>query len=369
MSSRRQGLDEANRVLETHGEIRSSYWREWLWGVDPHAPLAKRALMNRSHMLGLLLCRFWAGSGPAAWAQMQGSGGARGRTGSGQEHERIQLMDKSPAEMTLRELRDTIDNMAIELPSFAWGSCSQADRPERITAIEDLVNECFARLGVLASTVEDGTVLNDTTSTEPSGQGQGQFRLSKTFLRRSMCTFLALFRNIYMWKRARHVPPDAVDATRLAGSITKHHVEASNEDFHLLCMHHTLPIGATLAYKVDFPGMYNHVSQVVYFNNSKYERQCRPGLAEIPVGSPLHCLSAIMQLHPDVGVVYESDGKDLAARGGKWRWAVFPGMVYLVDPGGVVYHSTNLMQLYQVYLQGVKGKGFAVPQAKRPKHG
>ena len=343
------GLDTMNRTLEAHGELPMSTWHEWLWKCDPQEPLTKRALLNKSHMLGMLLCRFWATATPAARAYMQQASVREGGRAPlpTETHERVALMAKKPEHMTLRELRDTVDNLVIELPTFAGRSYACSNTDERITAIEGLADESFARLGVLASTVQDETVMNDPTSVEQLEPGK--YKLTKTFMRRSVCIFLALFRNIHMWKYARRIQDNAADVTALVRTITKHHVEASNEDFHLLCMHHTLPIGATLAYKVDFPGMFNHVSQVVYFNNAKYERQRRPLLDALHTGDPLHCLAAIMQLHPDIEIVYETDHTDLTSPKNTWRWAVFPGMVYLVDPRANIYHSPNIMQLYLIY--------------------
>ena len=338
-----------NRALEAHGDLPLSCWHEWLWECDPHEPMSKRVLFNRSHLLGILLCRFWAVATPEVRAHIQHPS-ERGRVGTlprAEGAERVTLMDKSPALMTLRELRDTVDNLTIELPEFAGAQCTPSEAVERVTVIETIANESFARLGALASTVQCEEVMDDPTAVEQVAPGQ--FKLAKPFLRRSVCVFLALFRNIHLWTRARRVPPDAADVTPLVAAIKKHHIEASNDDFHLLCMHHTLPIGATLVYKVDFAGMYNHISQVVYFNNSKYERRCRPTLEEIAQGDPMHCLPAIMQLHPDVKVVHETDHGDITAPDDAWRWAVFPGMVYLIDPRGTVYHSPNAMQLYHVY--------------------
>ena len=111
-------------------------------------------------------------------------------------------------------------------------------------AIEALVTQCFTRLGTLAAFVHSDRVLDDPVAAEQTDEGV--FKLTKAFIRRSMCTFLALFRNIYMWKNATHIASGAADVVSLAQVFKKHHVEASNYDFHLLCMYATLPIGALL---------------------------------------------------------------------------------------------------------------------------
>jgi hypothetical protein len=35
-------------------------WNEWLWGFDPTEPCSMECLMNRSHLLGLMLARYRA---------------------------------------------------------------------------------------------------------------------------------------------------------------------------------------------------------------------------------------------------------------------------------------------------------------------
>ena len=74
-------------------------------------------------------------------------------------------------------------------------------------------------------------------------------------------------------------------------------------------------------------------------------------MEEIPAGDPLHVLPAIMQLHPDIALVYESDDIDVTTPSAHWKWAVFPGMIYLIDPDANMYHSANILQLYWVYLE------------------
>ena len=66
--------------------------------------------------------------------------------------------------------------------------------------------------------------------------------------------------------------------------ISKYHVEASGDDFNMICMHLGLPVAAKMNYKHDFPEMYNHVSQVVFFHNSEYQRVARAKLEALDSG-------------------------------------------------------------------------------------
>ena len=357
MPDGQQGLAGLNRGLEENGELPLGTWHRWLWKCDPQAPLAKRVAVNEMHLMGLLLCRFWTMCDSTVQHAMQnGVTVLRNHHTTWPEHEaeRLVLMQKKPEDMTLRELRDTVDNLAIEFPAFAARLHSDENAGEHMAAIEALVTQCFSRLGILTAAIHSDSVLDDPMAAEQTDPGR--FKLTKAFIRRSICTFLALFRNMYMWKNATHIRADTADVSSLTQVFKKHHVEASNDDFHTLCMYATLPIGALLTYKTDFPGMYNHISQVVYFHNSKYERRQRPKIEEIPKGDPLHVLPAIMQLHPDIALVYESDDMDITKPSTEWKWAVFPGMIYLIDPEAHVYHSPNILQLYWVYLERQREK-------------
>ena len=339
-------MQATNRRLERKGELPTECWREWLWECDPQAPISRNALVNRSHLLGLLLCRFWSTSLPSTQRAIQQQGpDTRAPTQSDpHETERLMLMQKPPEEMNLKELRDTLDNLTIELPAFAETLYTDPNAPEHIRVVEDLLNACFARFGTMVATTHDESMFNDSVSVELVEPGQ--FKLTKAFMRRTLCIFLALFRNVYMWNHSVQPTHPAAPS-----KFTKHHIEASNDDYHTLCMHASLPIGAALAYKVDFAGMYNHISQVVYFHNSKYERIARPPLEDIVTGDPLHCLPAIAQMHPEIERIYEVDGGNVTAPNPTWRWAVFPGRIYLIAPDATAYYSPDIMQLYAVFLK------------------
>jgi hypothetical protein len=154
---------------------------------------------------------------------------------------------------------------------------------------------------------------------------------------------------------ARPVPPDYCEC-----GLTKYHMEASNDDFNLLCMNISLPVAAKLNYKHDFPEMYNHVSQAVFFHNPEYQRTPRAPLEQLGAASPPEqVLPALWQLYPGIEVRYEEDAMDLSSGGGennKWFWLVVAGRVYLVRPdGGVLYSPSVTSLLYNGYLAGSGG--------------
>jgi hypothetical protein len=337
---------ERDGVLANPGQL----WVDWVWKADPEEPFEPAILMNRSHLLGLLACRHMAGV-------MQSSQQPRQKPAPDCGDDRMTLLSKSPSDYTLRELRDTVDNLLIEWPQFVCRLGSNPRAADNLAAVAELVDGCFARLGHLAQRPAGANLFDDAASTEP--HGPESMRLSRPGLRRLLGSFMALYRHLDLLRRAERAP-DRPDAQC---EIRKHHVEASNDDFHMLCMNLLLPAAAKLNYKQDFPGMYNHVSQVTYFHNPQYERTPRAELEEIlRTGEPAQALPAISQIHPEIELAYEEDAVDLSGPTGKWRWLVLPRRVYLVGPDSRVYHHDNVFHLLAVYKDAVANQ----ERARRP---
>lgn len=339
-------LSELNEKVEVYGTIKNieEVWTEWIWGSSPEEPFEPSILMNRSHLLGLIACRHMSNmetpnSVPAQVKDVQ--------------DERMSLVAKQPSAFSLRELRDTVDNLLIEWPQFVVRLSKNPHAAQNLDAVARLIDGCFARLGVLAQHPAQAAVFDDAASTEP--HAGGLIRLSRPGLRRLLGSFLVLYRHLDLLGRAQQAPaPAPHDQPEKA--VRKHHVEASTDDFHLLCMNMLLPAAAKLNYKQDFPGMYNHVSQVVYFHNTQYERTPRAELEEILArGEPMQVLPAICQIHPEIELAYEEDSLDLSGPTGKWRWLVLPRRVYLVDPDAGVHHSEDVWDLLALYLRATAG--------------
>jgi hypothetical protein len=337
-------LSLSNANLETTGTVANPavLWVDWIWKANAEEPFDPAILMNRSHLLGLLACRHMAGVlGDAQPPQPPLA------------DDRMTLVAKHPGEYTLRELRDTVDNLLIEWPRFVERLASNPRAAENLQAVATLLDGCFARLGRLAQFPAPANVFDDAACTEPHG-GQGLMRLSRPGLRRLLGSFMALYRHVDLLGRCKSAA--AVLAERFPGrpqgecGLKKHHIEASTDDFHALCMHMLLPVAAKLNYRQDFPGMYNHVSQVIYFHNAQYERTPRMELEEIlKTGEPMQAIPAICQIHPEIDLAYEEDPVDLSGPTGKWRWLVVPRRVYLVGPDSSVYHSESALELLELY--------------------
>ncbi len=98
-------LSVLNNGLHALGELPAEVWHEWLWGSDPEEAYHMDVLLNRNHLLGLLICRHKHLNS----SEMGASFGAGSR---------MTIMDKSVATMSWRELKDTVANVLIEWPAF-----------------------------------------------------------------------------------------------------------------------------------------------------------------------------------------------------------------------------------------------------------
>ena len=329
-------------ALQSTHDLPEEVWDEWLWKTNPEEPYAPEVLMNRCQLLGFLVCLF-KGTQQAVLNDPDLTDPITAR---------LTLMAKPIHTMTLRELRDTVENLQVEWPDFLKSLDPTSPNTQRhLDAVITLIGQCFARFGALCLAADSAEVMDDLSSVDPCQNHPGSFKITTACIRRTVCTFMVFYRHLHLLAVARGV----ADGFHECG-ISKYHMEASGDDFNLLCMHLSLPVAAKMNYKHDFPEMYNHVSQVVFFHNSEYQRTPRAKLEELGKAGPEQVLPAVMQLHPAIKVWYEEDHFDLSegASGSDWVWLVVAGRVYLVDPERNVWYSPNVTSLLcNVYLKKI----------------
>ena len=326
-------LTEAYTTLKDTGELPEEAWDEWLWKTDPEEAYPPEVLLNRCQLLGFLVCIYKG--------MQQASDAPPNLTDT--ETTRLTLMAKPVRTMSLRELRDTIENLQVEWPTFLKLLPNNPNAQKNLEAVIALLDQCFARFGALCLAIWDDKVLDDLGSVEPIGT---HLRITRPCIRRTVCTFMVFYRHLHLLAVTKNVPDAWCDC-----GISKYHVEASGDDFNMICMHMGLPVAAKMNYKHDFPEMYNHVSQVVFFHNSEYQRVARAKLEVLECAPPEQVLPALMQLYPLISVRYEEDHIDLSNPGESWWWLVVSGRIYLVDPDRGVWYSPNVTSLLKnVYL-------------------
>ncbi len=292
-------------------------------------------LLNRNQLLGLLICRYKFLTTPPIDAPAPSA------------KERMTIMDTPVSRMTWRELKDTVANILFEWPQFL-GRLQQNIRPQQnLRQVMHLITQCACRFGELAFTSGGEDIMDDPSETQPSTDRAVKDRLALTpgAMRRMAGSLLIMYRHLHLLSVCIKVPSQKFDT-----GISKYHYEASNDAFNLLCMHMALPVAARLNYRHDFPGMYNHVSQVVYFHNSQYSRCVRHPIEEIQTAPAAHVLPAIQELYPEIKLRFEEDMFDPTKPGSEWFWLLLAGRVYLVTPEPRVLYSDNLADLLKVYV-------------------
>ena len=329
-------LKKAYTDLRDTGELPEEAWDEWLWKTDPEEAYSPEILLNRCQLLGFLVCLYKG--------MQQASDAPNLVNFTDIETARLTLMAKPVRTMSLRELRDTIENLQVEWPTFLKRLPTNPNAQTNLEVVIMLLDQCFARFGALCLAMWDDKVLDDLGSVESVGI---HLRITRPCIRRTVCTFMVVYRHLHLLAVTKIVPDAWCDC-----GISKYHVEASGDDFNMICMHLGLPVAAKMNYKHDFPEMYNHVSQVVFFHNSEYQRVARAKLEVLDSAPPEQVLPALMQLYPLISVKYEEDHIDLTTPGSGWWWLVVSGRIYLVDPNRSVWYSPSVTSLLKnVYLK------------------
>lgn len=336
------GLSQLNTQLAALGDLPGEVWHEWLWGTNPEEDYHIDVLLNRNHLLGLLVCRY------KHLNQVDSSLGSSGFS----QGSRMTIMDKPVHTMTWRELKDTMANVLLEWPAFLDRLKQNIRAKQNLRQVMHLVNLCAARFGALAYMAAGEDVMDDPSETQPATQGlpAGLVMLTPSALRRMVGSLLIMYRHMHLLAVCQKVPPQHYSA-----GISKYHYEASMDEFHILCMHMNIPVAARLNYRHDFPGMYNHVSQVVYFHNTQYSRIKRQPLEKFHESEAVHVLPAVRELYPEIPLKFEEDFFDPNKGGQGWYWLLIAGRVYLISPEPRVLYSENIIDLLKVYLDTIRG--------------
>lgn len=328
-------LGELNAALERGEPLPDSLRTEWLWRSKADEPPHPEVLLNRCHLLGLLVCR-----------HLSLRAGGAGDPPSLHGESRLSVVPRPAAEMTWRELKDTVANLQIEWVPFLARLGSNPRGRENLAAVRALLERCLCRFGVLAWGRFGPEVLDDPQDTQPApGDPEGELVLTPSSLRRMLGTLLAFGRHLHLLGACETLPRRAPGLTN---PVNRFHHEASTDTFHKLCMYNAVPVGAVLNYKDTFIGQFNSVSQTVFYHNPQYERTLRCKAEDVPGAPALHVLPDLLELHPEIPLRYEEDEYDPTAPGG-WYWLLIPGRIYLVTPEPRVLYSEDALALLDVY--------------------
>jgi hypothetical protein len=162
--------------------------------------------------------------------------------------------------------------------------------------------------------------------------------------------FVALFRAIEIALQAVPLPVSAVDnshllscegfgrsvpsryVSRVSGMIKAYHVEASLDLFNVQQQLFFLAPGQRLVYRHNFAGMFNDISQVIYFHYPDYVRSPQVSIDQMSENA-MNSLSCLVNIIPQLRVMYDDDPwlPFGLADASEWVWIVSVKRVYLWD--------------------------------------
>jgi hypothetical protein len=331
-------------------------WQKWVWRTDCNAlPTDDCCDMNQMHGWGILCCIRESACPVPAYEQSV--------VEIAPDLPVLHLQSEKPVcEFSLRELMDQIECMQLN-----WG---------KIVGLTDdhgdaLLRAVMARVGFITNHAfethrpeegYEGLVLDDPQHTT-SLPGQTMAIIARKSLRQIVCVLVAMARVQSIAQQAVLTPSYSSEhiRTHVVQALKQHHIEASMDFFNgLQQMMHLAP-GMRLVYRTNFAGMYNDVSQVIFFHYPKFARQPQRPLAEIP-DSTMHLLPLLRELIPDVPLAYDDDSRILRLteeneEAAGWLWLISCGVVFLVEGAtGTIYQGATLVELLCFFLEKTERK-------------
>lgn len=349
-------------------QTKKKIWKRWIWETDFNAkPIEQCWDMNEMHICGIL-CMIRESLVPCEEFFKTTVQIIENQGEEEEDSSRVDVLHlhptKSVCDYSIREVMDQLECFQLH-----WGKVMSAISYE--TSFQ-MLKALMARLGMIAQNAcrAEGAVLDDpqhitalpkisaatllASSNENAEETCKMLAVvSRKTLRQATCIFAVLFRIHFIVSNAQNahetvnkLEDDEEEKKKIYSSILRsmkvHHIEASIDFFnHFQQMVYLAP-AMRLVYRTNFAGMYNDVSQVIYFHFPRFARQPQIPLDEIP-SSSLHMLPLINQIMPDVLVFYEDDSiipgitSNISSadcekyRDLKWAWLVTCSEIFLLE--------------------------------------
>ena len=319
MAEEEEDIASLNRALESGRDLPTSIWDQWLWKCDLAEPASADCMLNRMHLLGLIIARY------RALRESELANVCLGLPG-------VVNYQSNIAKLTPRQLKDVVDCLQMH-----WSQYVETTPYETLL---ETVDACVVRFGSMNL---GQCVYEDVNMRDPACE----HRMSQPTIRRFITVFCVLYRHLHMDHFAEE-PTVFADFEQ----IQDFHVQASQETFYKITMHSDLPPAARLLYRQDFAGFYHCVSQAVYFHFPSYERPNQLSLDELRAGgSPVFTLAPVSEMYPEINMCFEDD--TLKTNG--WNWFLMGKRVFLVKPDGSVLGSSNLLALLGAFVAETTG--------------
>jgi hypothetical protein len=248
--------------------------------------------------------------------------------------------------LKLREFMLLLKSVQLKFVDIFYGCASSND------GVMLFVEYAFAQLGYFISIEEDtpASELDDVENVHTNASGTW-VRVTGQMIRRSISLLYCLCLHLYMSKHSTCLPESQEDIDNLSSKIQSYHVESSIQDFYRFSMVSDCMPGSIIQYQQDFRGLYNDISQVVYYNDMNYERRriVTLDLAR-KATDPVDALASIVQLYPDLLVLWEGFLLSDVIVSKRSTWLLLSGVVYLVSTGGDIYRSSNIFTLLRAVI-------------------
>lgn len=159
-----------------------------------------------------------------------------------------------------------------------------------------------------------------------------------------------LMRLFFVLLDAESVEVDNELVVKYVNELSPFHYEASLHDFYNFSMVSDCLPASILIYKHDFKEMFNDPSQVLYYHQPMYTRQCQVDFESIKAlgARDINVLPIMLQIKPDVHVLYEHTGacNSTACSAEPWSWIVIHRHIVLCDNNGKYYVAKNIYVLF-----------------------
>ena len=307
-----------NAAFEAGGDLPPTVWDEWLWGCDLAEPVSVDCILNRMHLLGLLIARYRAVKEPGLQDVCLRIPG-------------IVHHQTNMATLTPRQLKDVVDCLQVHWSRYI-------EEGVHMETLLETVDACMARFGRFN---------NSPCSIEDVNMRDAAYehRMNLPTIRRFVSIFCVLYRHLHL----DHFAVEPESTTAEPERIRDYHLQASQETFFKLSMHSDLPPAARLLYRQDFAGFYHCISQVLYFHFPSYERAEQLSLDALmhhQDSSPVFALAPVCEMYPEINLCFEDD----TPQPNTWNWFLMGKRLYLVRPDGTVLGSPNVLALLGAFV-------------------
>jgi hypothetical protein len=332
-------------------------WEEWLWKCDPTEEVKPLAPLNRVHLIGLLIFRarsLTTDMPPVCAHDML-------------IDPRIMLCKVPICDMKLSQLCDNVKNLQL-----MWPDLIDSEDNEYMYRTVDAYAH---RFGQLTCAPGDPHVLDDLDSIDvihdvSNCTGNERRRPNISFVRRIVGFFFVVYRHLHLANVSIMLPPEE---PRL--QMFKHLISASLDTFFAMSMYYDTPVSSCMEYRHEFTGMFNSITQVMYYNNPSYQRRAQKSFEDIVPGNELiHILPLFLQLYPTTPLIHEDHKfpahmsvpihvepeeptQSTKDDNNQWMWVVLPGRIYLCHKSGAVYQCKNAYTLFHKIIDSVPEKG------------